>query len=294
MRLRRVIGILAAPIVILAVFSCGGTSSPSSTGPTRTSFGKCVINGTEGQYHLSTATPGTLTGLLAGPPGPHENYIGTTLDNVNDGEGYCMLANIAYRAGLSKVSLKLSTFETIVAGAATGYDICIDSIFITDARKKVVDFTVPYEGATTGVMVLKSNTAIDQQSIHQARIGVTTGSVQYTYATQSIKSTKAIKTYDDAATIGAALKAGQVDVELTDLPIALAAVAAAPDTFKVVGQYDTGTAYGGVLPKGSANAQAFDAMINAMISDGTIKALIAKFETAGPGLDPTQVPIWTA
>jgi len=285
---------VAIAFVLVGGISCGSTTATNTSGPTRTSFGKCVVTGTEGQFHLSTVTSDTLTGLLAGPPGPQENYIGTTLDNVNDGEGYCMLANIAYRAGISHISLKLSTFETIVAGAATGYDICIDSIFITDARKKVVDFTVPYEGATTGVLVLKTSTGIDQQSIHQARIGVTTGSVQYTFATQSIKPSQTVKTYDDAATIGAALKAGQVDVELTDLPIALAAVAAAPDSFKVVGQYDTGTSYGAVLPKGSANSQVFDSIITQMSNDGTIKALIAKYESLGPDLDPTKVPYWTA
>ena len=53
MRLRRAIGIVAAPIVVMVAVSCGGSTPASSTGPTRTSFGKCVVTGKAGEFHLS-------------------------------------------------------------------------------------------------------------------------------------------------------------------------------------------------------------------------------------------------
>lgn len=287
--MKKLLALAAVAAIATLLVGCGSTTPTAST----LNVGKCKVSGTPGKYHLTTVTTGALTALVTGPPASAGDYIGTTMDNVDSGYGYCMLVDIAYRSGLSKVILKSGSTEALTTGAATGYDIAFNSTYITAKRALVVDFTPAYEGATTGVMVLKTNTSIDQQSIHQALIGVGTGSVQYTFVTQTLKATKTPRTYDDASVMPTALLAGQIDAMMLDIPDVLSAVAQAPDKFKAIAQYDTGNEYGGVMPKGSPNKVAFAAVMQDMLNDGTIKGLIQEYESSGPGLDPTQVPFWT-
>jgi polar amino acid transport system substrate-binding protein len=60
--------------------------------------------------------------------------------------------------------------------------------------------------------------------------------------------------------------------------------------FEVVGQYSTGETYGALYPKGSANEAALNKIIQALIDDGTLKALSAKYLAAAWGADPSKIP----
>ncbi len=70
-----------------------------------------------------------------------------------------------------------------------------------------------------------------------------------------------------------ALLANQIDVAMTDTAIVLGQAAVSSGRFEVVGQYATGETYGGIYPKGSANAATLDQVIQALIDDGTLKKL---------------------
>jgi polar amino acid transport system substrate-binding protein len=87
-----------------------------------------------------------------------------------------------------------------------------------------------------------------------------------------------------------ALQAGQIDVAMTDTSIILAQVAASNGVFVVPGQYSTGETYGALYPKGSANEATINKIIQALIDDGTLKMLSAKYLAAAWGADPTTVP----
>ena len=83
-----------------------------------------------------------------------------------------------------------------------------------------------------------------------------------------------------------ALQAGQIDVAMTDTAIVLQQAAASGGLFEVVGQYTTGESYGALYPKGSANAAALNKAIEAIMADGTMKALSTKYL----GGDPATIP----
>ncbi len=80
-----------------------------------------------------------------------------------------------------------------------------------------------------------------------------------------------------------ALRAGQIDAAMTDTRITLAEEKSTAGKSVVVGQYKTGEAYGAIYEKGSANAGTIDKIIQAMIDDGTMKKLGAKYLAAGLG-----------
>src|SRR5579872_6806692 len=100
----------AAAVAMAALLAGCGSTTQTASGSTL-NVGKCKVSGTPGQYHLTTVTPGALTALVTGPPASAGDYIGTTMDNVDSGYGYCMLVDIAYRSGLSKVILKSGSTE---------------------------------------------------------------------------------------------------------------------------------------------------------------------------------------
>ena len=94
----------------------------------------------------------------------------------------------------------------------------------------------------------------------------------------------------DQGDMFAALRAGQVDVAVTDTSIVLAEVVANPDKVDVVGQYKTGESYGAIYPKGNTNNATIDKIMQSMIDEGTIGKLGAKYLAAAWGRDPAAVP----
>ena len=58
----------------------------------------------------------------------------------------------------------------------------------------------------------------------------------------------------------------------------------------VDGQYKTGEAYGAIYEKGSANGATIDKIIQAMLDDGTMAKLGAKYLAAAWGKDPATIP----
>jgi polar amino acid transport system substrate-binding protein len=63
--------------------------------------------------------------------------------------------------------------------------------------------------------------------------------------------------------------------------------------FKVVGRYDMGERWGGVLNKDSPNLAAFNTLIEQLKTDGTLERLAAKYLAPNLGVDPAHLPIFT-
>ena len=81
---------------------------------------------------------------------------------------------------------------------------------------------------------------------------------------------------------------------LIDTAINLGEAARSNGKFHVVAQFDQPGGpdqYGAILPKGSTNVAAVNAVFNALKSSGQLKALATKDLTADPGTIPViQVP----
>lgn len=58
-------------------------------------------------------------------------------------------------SGLPEVKIVNVSFDALVAGTATGFDVAFSQVTITDERKKVVDFTTLYLLLGRGVLVKK-------------------------------------------------------------------------------------------------------------------------------------------
>jgi len=250
-------------------------------------IGNCELTGKKGEFPVKPAKAGQIT-VEVNLPSPGW-WNGDTPDTIKDGYEYCMAANIAHRAGLSKVEVVNVAWDALVAGQTKDFDFALSEISITDDRKKVVDFSVPYFSSDIGVMT-KKGTKVDGSTIKGMRIGVQQGTTGADFVDQKLKPTTPASVYPDTPSMFTALQAGQIDVAMTDTSIVLAQAGTSNGLFDVPGQFATGETYGALYPKGSKNGKAFDKIIEALKKDGTLDKLSAKYLAAAWGADPTKIP----
>jgi polar amino acid transport system substrate-binding protein len=253
-------------------------------------YGKCKPTGTFGSIKLKTEQADTLeVGFVALAP---LTYHGNTPGSVDSGAEYCLAANIAYRAGLSKISLKKVAFDQLVVGHLKGYDVAMDDIYIKPEREKKVDFSIPYATSWSGLVGLADH-PLTKAGLKDLHIAVTLGSVQQKWIDTVLKPTHKESTYDDPATMFAALKAKQVDAVLIDIPVALPAAAVSHGTFKTYAQIKVGGLVGIVMPQGTPNRAAVNKMVREMQKNGTLKGLQKTYYLPSyGGVDPAKLPFW--
>jgi polar amino acid transport system substrate-binding protein len=268
---------LAAAAVLLALAGPAGAAM----------IGKCELTGKKGAFHIAPAVPGQLTVEVSLPaPGW---WNGDTPDSIKDGYEYCMAADIAYRAGLDKVKVVNVAWAGLIAGQTKNYDLALSEASITEARKKVVDFSVPYFDSDIGILV-KKGTKVSAVTMKNLRIGVHQGTTGADFVANVLKPTQPAKVFPNVPGMFTALSAGQIDAVLTDTAYVLGEAAKSHGTMVVPGQYHTGEVYGAIYPKGSSNRATFDKIIRAMKDDGTLKMLESKYLAAAWGADPTKIP----
>jgi polar amino acid transport system substrate-binding protein len=250
-------------------------------------FGDCPMTGTKGSYHLTPAIPGQLTVEVSLPaPGW---WNGNTPDTMKDGYEYCMSAIMAYRLGLSKMQVVNVSWAQLIGGNTKNFDLALSEASITPARKKVVDFSVPYFNSDIALLV-KADRKVDSASAKNLRIGVHQGTTGADFINNVLKPTKPVQVYPNVPAMMAALSAGQIDAAADDTAYLLAYAKKSSGTYVVPGQYHTGETYGAVYPKGSPNETTFNEIITSMARDGTLKMLASKYLAAAWGTDPATVP----
>ncbi|MGL3805713.1 ABC transporter substrate-binding protein [Paeniglutamicibacter sp. R2-26] len=280
-------GVLALAMGLTACGS-GGTEAPAAKAQAAP-FGDCEITGAAGSHPLELIKDGVVT-VKADLPSPGW-YNGDTVESIKSGFDYCLLANIAHRGGAKGLELQNSSFDGLVAGKAGSFDLTLNQITITPERTKVMDFSKPYYESTAGVMV-KKGTALAQADLVNAHLGVKQGTVGQMLVADTLKPAQAPSVFPGDPEQQAAVAAGRIDAGIQDLSIVLGAAAKSKGALEVVGQIPTDESYGVMMPKGSANLEAVNAMLDEMKKDGTLEKLGSTYLTDAYGIDPTTIPVW--
>jgi polar amino acid transport system substrate-binding protein len=271
-------------LAAVAVLAMAGAASAANM------IDNCEVTGEKGSMKIDApAQPGQLT-LETNLPAPIW-YNGDTPELIKDGMEYCMGAEIAWRAGFDKVKLVPVEWDAMIAGQTHDFDMAMSEISITDERKKVHDFSIPYFSSDIGVLT-KADAPVDATTIKKARIGVQQATTGASFVTDKL-GVAAPQVYPDSGSMFAALTAGQIDVAMTDTSIVLAQEVQGGGKLKVVGQYKTGETYGAIYPKGNPNNATIDKIIASMIADGTMAKLSGKYLAAAWGKDPATITYFT-
>ncbi|MBT2504035.1 ABC transporter substrate-binding protein [Curtobacterium sp. ISL-83] len=257
--LRFTLAVATAAAAALALAACSSGSSSAS----------------------GTITDGKLT-IATGQPA----YSPWVSDNKPEsGKGFesAVAYAVAKEMGYAKsdVVWKRSTFDSAIAPGPKDWDLNIQQFSIDAKRKKAVDMSSPYYTTTQAVVTTSKSKAAHDTTIatlKQDAIGVATGSTSITSVKDVLGVTPQVFNSNDDAVL--ALKSGQIDAIVTDLPTAFYMAGAQLDNGTVSAQFPAdgkGDQFGFVLPKGSGLTSKVDKAIAKLDSDGTLKSLQTKW-----------------
>ncbi len=289
----RYLGTVAACAALALTSACGasGDSGANAQGASAAGqFKNCTLTGKVGQYHLDTVQSGVLT-IKADVPSAGW-WDGDTVDQIDSGYEYCLAAEIAHLSGLKGIDLQNVSFDQLVSGTLTGYDLSLDEISITPDRQKVVDFTDPYYKSSIGVLA-KSDSGVSASKLRGMTIGVKEGTAAQAWVRDVLKPTSAPRVFPGDAEALAGVVSGQVDAYLQDVAIELGQAKKSGGQVEVAGQFQTDEAYGAMLPKGSSNLATINKIIAQLESEGYLDRLSSRYLGPAFGGDPASVAVWT-
>jgi polar amino acid transport system substrate-binding protein len=286
-RTRKFGAVLLGGALVAGMAACGSDNSGSSSATT-SAAGAATTQA--GGAAFTPIKAGTLT-VVTSLPGPgFWNGSESDPSKLTGGYEYDIAHAMQQKLGMANVEVRNENFDAIVAGQAGQFDIALSQVTITDERKKVVDFTEPYFEADQGVLVNAGTKVPDLAAAKKLVWGVQTGTTGADYVSDTLKPDKAAQPFVQLADGFTALQAKQVDAFMMDVPIVLSEAGTSGGKLEVAAQFKTGEEYGGILPKGSTNKAAFDAILKGLKDDGSL----AKFATANLGGDPNKVPVISA
>ena len=150
-------------------------------------FGDCDITVDKGELgDVQLTNDGELT-VATNLPAPGF-WNGDDPDSINGGFEYCMAADMATSLGLDKVKVVQVSFDALVAGQTSDFDIALSQVTITDERAKVVDFSTPYFSADQGVLVNKGTTIANIDEAKKAKWGVQASTTAQTYLADVVEA----------------------------------------------------------------------------------------------------------
>jgi polar amino acid transport system substrate-binding protein len=199
------------------------------------------------------------------------------------GKGYESAVAYAVAAQLgfakSKVKWTVVPFNNSFRPGNKPFDVYITQVSVTPERARAVDFSNAYYFVNQAVVGRSGQPIAKVKSISGLRpykLGAQVGTTSYTYITRFIRPSSKPLVYDTNDAAVQALKNGQIDGIVVDLPTAFYVTAVQVDDGVIVGKLPTrGTKerFGMVLQKDSTLTRCVNRALNRLWVNGTIKKL---------------------
>ncbi len=194
-----------------------------------------------------------------------------------------LMQAIGEKAGFKVESVPLDFAGIIPALQSSNVDAGASSITITDARKKVIDFSNPYYDSGLQLLVKENSTSAAIEDLKGKTVGALTGSTGYSFVQKSLGTDVNLVPYPAYATAILSLTSGDTDAVIGDQPVlAYYAATTGKGKAKVVGPVYQGEQFGIAFPKGSKWRDAADKGLAAIKADGTYARIYSKWFGAAP------------
>jgi polar amino acid transport system substrate-binding protein len=276
---RKLGAVLVAGTLLAALAACGDDDDSAETSET--------TEAAAGSANFTPVTDDTLTVVTSLPaPGFWE---GDDPSNITGGYEYEIAQALQERLGMGNLEIVNVSFDQLVAGQVGDFDVALSQVTITDERKQVVDFTEPYFESDQGVLVVAGTKVETVDEAKALQWGAQSGTTGSDYLTNTLQPDNEPQVFQDLSAGFAALEAGQVDAFMMDTAIVLAQASESNGAEEVAAQFKTGEEYGGILPKGSTNADAINGILTELKDDGSL----SEFAKQWLGGDPSAVPVLT-
>ena len=279
-RFGRPLLVLVATLALVAG-ACGDDDDDVDAGDdattTTAAAGGTPVTGTD----LQTVQAGKLTACTDVPYAPFEFED----DGEFDGIDIELVRAVAARLSLEP-DFKDVDFDTIFTALNAGQcDIVASSVSITEERLKTLDFTEGYFKINQSLLVRKGDETkySELEQLKGRTIGVQSETTGADYAKANAEGAT-IKEFTGADELFTALKAGQVDAALQDLPVNAYHATTTGET--VVAKTFTEAEqeqYGFAMKKGSPLKASLDDALRQVKADDTYPTILRRFlgDTAG-------------
>ncbi|SME97909.1 polar amino acid transport system substrate-binding protein [Xaviernesmea oryzae] len=198
---------------------------------------------------------------------------------------YDAMNEIARRLNF-KAEYRNTSWDAMIQAVSDGqYDIGMTGITIKDDRKEKVDFSDPYMRSQQLMLVRGDETRFtDAESfaaLKNGLIGAQPGTSPFYTAVYGVldgnEQNPRIRLFETFGATVQALKAGDVDLVLTDSTAGEGYVKASGGSLKIIGEPLGAEDFGFIFKKGSDLVQPVNAAIAALKADGTLDALNKKW-----------------
>ncbi len=242
---------------------------------------------------LATVTAGKLT-IATGEPAYYPWIID---DKPETGEGFegAVAYAVAKQLGYTndEVVWVRTTFDGAVTPGEKNFDFNLQQFSITEERKAAVDFSSPYYTAPQAIVSYKGSKIAGKTSIAELK-GAKLGAAVGTTSLDAVENQIGVKpqVFNDNAAAVTALKNGQIDGLVVDLPTAFYLSGVEVKDGLIVGQLPStgaGDQFGLLLAKGSKVTSCVSGAVDAITADGTLAAITDKWlatDAGAPVLKP--------
>jgi polar amino acid transport system substrate-binding protein len=270
------------PVVVIALAivaaTLGGRSEDAAAAPA--SCAKANLDVVkDGQLSIGTDNP-------AYPPwfaGGETKGRSWKINDPAKGQGFesAVAYAVAKRLGFAKneVVWVYTPFNKAIAPGKKSFDFDINQVSYSPQRAKVVGFSAGYYDVNQSIVGLKGKPIASVRSkagLKKYRLGAQLGTTSYQYIVNSIKPSPSVKVYDTNDAAVQALKIGQIDGLVVDLPTAFYVTAVQVPNGKIIGQFQAASGqerFGMVFRKGSPLIACVNNALANMKRSGVLKRI---------------------
>lgn len=274
----KLLGVLA--VLVLVVAACGGDAGDegsTTTGDNATTTTAAETPTTGDAAALPDLEGRTVTVAVENAYLPF-NFI---LAGETEGQGwdYDAWGDICDRLNCVPEFVE-AVWPAVIDQVAQGeFDTAADGISITDERKEIVDFSMPYMVVTQKFIKQVGDdrfASADDVINSDAIIATQVGTTNFELATELVGEDR-IQAFDTFPLAVQALIAGDVDIVIIDDAAGLGYIGENAEVIETIDDPLQSDPLGFIYPKGSELVEPVDLAIQAMIDDGTMEELGLKW-----------------
>jgi polar amino acid transport system substrate-binding protein len=229
--------------------------------------------------NLTLTTPGTLT-IGTDTPAYPPYFVD---DDPTNGKGFesAVAYAVADKLGFTptEVTWTVVPFNKSYAPGDKEFDFDVNQISITPKRMKVVDFSNGYYTVNQAVVALADSPIANATTVAElqaAKLGAQVGTTSLDFINEVVKPADQPYVYNDTNDAKSALKNGQIDGIVVDLPTAYYITAAEIDNSKIVGQFPAqagGEQFGLLFAKGNPLVTCVNAALDELSASGELQSI---------------------
>ena len=183
---------------------------------------------------------------------------------------------------VAPVKWVVEPFDSSYAPGPKSFDFDVNEISITPVREKAVDFSAPYYKAEQAVVALEGSEAAKAKSLAElkdVKFGVQINTTSLSAVDEEIEPSSKPEVFNGSGDVVTALKNGQVEAVVVDLPTALYLTEAQVENATIVGQFGkpTGEEWGALLAKESPLTSCVSGAVEALEESGELEKITQRW-----------------